>query len=177
MGKSHNRNKARRRHITVSASQFLNRDSVKKPEEVIIMPRGINTTTGPLLKYLNEHRGLQVTLPELEKELGLNANQIRASLTYMRAKRFDIETVVTGQCWIYRAAPPSEVAKEAPAPEVVPPATPIPTAFPMTPPVDKPKLTMPKVDRDVEFFQVVSKSEDRVILKDSEGRVYKATEI
>ena len=177
MGKSHHRNKARRRHLTASAAKYLHRDSIPKPKEVIIMPRGFNTTTGPLLNYLEKRQGVKVTLPELVKELGLNEGQIRASLSYMRSKKFDIETVVTGQCWIYRAAPPSEVVKEAPAPEVVPPITPISTAFPITPPVDKPKLTMPKVDRDVEFFQVVSKSGDRVILKDFEGRIYKATEI
>lgn len=195
MGKSHHRNKARRRHLTASAAKYLHRDSIPKPKEVIIMPRGFNTTTGPLLNYLEKRQGIKVTLPELVKELGLNEGQIRASLSYMRSKKFDIETVVTGQCWIYRAAPPSEVAEETPTPEInqltglpgsitgrlTPPVEPvmqtIPTAFPMTSPVEKPKFTMPKVDRDVEFFQVVSKSAERVILKDSEGRVYKATEI
>jgi len=182
MGKSHLRNK-RHKSRPAAHHKFLNRDAVPKPKEVLIMPKGMNTVTGPVLKFLNERRGLQVTIHELVEATGLEEDKIRASLSYLRSKLFSIDTVVTGQCWIYRSAPVGEVVKEAPPvaihekPTVTVPLDERPGLV-TSPPVDnKPKFTMPAISKDVEFFRVISRNEERVLLEDASGKIYKATEI
>lgn len=172
MGKTHGRKKASRHNRSAHRkAAWLKNNTADLLPKVVIMPRGLNTVTGPVLAYLNEKRGLQVTLPELMKATDCNESQIRACLSYLRGKDFNIETVVTGQCWIYRSAPKSEVVREAPAPEVEN-TSPMPA-----PPTPKPKFTMPVVSKDVEFFRVVSRTEERVLLEDAQGKIYRATEI
>ena len=183
MGKQHGSRKARshgpkhhRRTI------FAIKDVPKPTGKISIMPRGINTVTGPLLAYFEEHRGEQVTLPELMKATNCNEGQIRASISYMRGKRFDFETVVTGQCWIYRTAPAEPMAKETeteeePKPEVKESpvekhVTVIPHSVPGPPP-----MIMPKRVETNEYLRVVDRSDERLILIDARGKIYKAVEI
>lgn len=184
MGKQHGHRKQHRRS-TAKRQRFLVRDAVQKPREVLIMPKGMNTVTGPVLKFLNERRGSQVTIHELVEATGLEEDKIRASLSYLRSKLFHIDTVVTGQCWIYRSAPVGEVVKEAPAPTIIESTGTVTGRAPLEkqsieqPPtaLSKPKFTMPAISKDVEFFRVVSKNEERVLLEDAFGKIYKATEI
>jgi hypothetical protein len=170
MGKQHSHNKARgNSKQRARRSNFRFKDVAKPKEKVSIMPRGINTVTGPLLSYLEEHRGEQVTLPELVKAVNCNEGQIRASLSYMRGKNFAIDTVVTGQCWVYRAAPKESVVEETKVEEVV---TPPPTPKPGPPP-----MIMPKKVETNEYLRVVDRSDERLILIDARGKIYKAVEI
>lgn len=181
MGRQHSQNKARgNSKQRARRNNFKMRDAVKPIDKVSIMPRGVNTVTGPLIAYLEEHRGQQVTLPELMKATNCNEIQVRASLTYMRGKNFDIETVVTGQCWVYRAAPESKVAEETKAPteEVIKAplvekhVTVVPHSVPGPPP-----MVMPKRIETNEYLRVVDRSEERLILIDARGKIYKAVEI
>lgn len=184
MGKQHNRKKART-HTQAShrRSTFISRDVVKPTEKISIMPRGINTVTGPVLEYLENHRGAQVTLTELKNATGCNDNQIRASISYMRGKRFAIDTVVTGQCWVYRAAPPPPVAQETETPKESGTTTDrLTIPSPNIEEAERPKpappaIIMPKKLDSNEYLRVVDRSEERLILIDARGKVYKAVEI
>lgn len=168
MGKKSSRNKARANTLKRNRrSNFIKRDIPKPVDKVSIMPRGLNTVTGPLLSYLEEHRGEQVTLPEIKNAIECSDNQIRASLSYLRGKNFAIDTVVTGQCWIYRAAPTKPVVEKTNTEEVVKP-TPKPTPPPMI---------MPNRVETNEYLRVVDRSDERLILIDVRGKIYKAVEI
>lgn len=165
-----------------------------------------NLISGPVLEVFINNRDIEVTLNQLRQETGFEDNRIRAAITHMRAKGIKLDQVLKGQCWIYRTPPGAKVVKapenlprpivevekaflesvkeEEPVspPVPAPPRKPVyavPTPQPRPPVGDGGggRFIMPAPHKENEFFRVVSRNAERVLLEDAQGKVWRATEI
>lgn len=144
--------------------------------------------------YLAKNRDVEVGIQELMEETGRDRHQVQGAINNLRKrKQCVIQAPVPGRVFVYRgmgtpieamASSPSQITQKkleevvsktedrlAKNPENV-------VRFqPTSPPVDKGKFIMPSPSKDNEFFRVLSRTDERVILEDANGQVWRATEI
>lgn len=132
--------------------------------------------TGPVLDYMESHRGQSVTLSAIVAATGLSEKQVQNSLSMLRRQHhMPITTIVRGRCWKFELpVDPSPETKAgawsalqtAPVGIPAPVPTPVPNGQMIAP--------LPMV---VEYTEVGKSKDGLPIVRDVQGRLYKLAKI
>ena len=153
-----------------------------------------------VFEYLAKNRDVEVGIQELMEETGRDRHQVQGAINNLRKrKQCVIQAPVPGRVFVYRgmgtpdeamASSPSQITQKkleavmskteeriAQNPENRPTVTVIKPGIGTVPVPEKGKFIMPSPSKDNEFFRVISRNSDRVLLEDAGGKVWRATEI
>lgn len=131
---------------------------------------------GLIRDYFRERPGKVVSLEELIEHTGRTEAQVKVGVNNARSNhpafRRNVETIVAGKMWRY--------VGDVPAPQPVAAPTPVatPVAVPTSPSVPSEPVAAPSPDDDggsARLFEEVGTANNQIIIRDSEGVLYRAT--
>lgn len=152
-----------------------------------------------IFEILVQNKNVEVTVGQLEKATGKSRHQVQGAINNLRRRKGAvIVSPSPGRVFVYQGMAPAENVEREDGSVVSEPKQPAPIEAMFDKveqrlannPDNKPattvktpggtlvgKFVMPKPHTDNEFMRVISRTNERVLLEDAHGKVWRATEI